>query len=66
MARRSPPRKVTYFEPVLAAPRAQHDVRGRPPLPLHVLQTHDYEMAGRFLQAANTTASQYQGQVLAI
>ena len=38
MARRSLPRKVTYFEPVL--PRlAQHyhrvDVRGRPPLPLH-------------------------------
>src|SRR6266446_3884456 len=24
MARRTPPRKVTYFEPVPAAPRAQH------------------------------------------
>jgi hypothetical protein len=32
----------------------------------YFLQTHDYEMAGRFLQAANTTASQYQGQVPAI
>ena len=29
----------------------------------YFLKTHDYEMAGRFLQAANTTASQYQGQV---
>ena len=39
MARRSPPRKVTYFEPVAAAPRPQHrhriHLRGRPPLPLH-------------------------------
>ena len=39
MARRRPPRKVTYFEPVAAAPCAQHrhrvDVRGRPPFPLH-------------------------------
>ena len=39
MARRSPPRKVTYFEPV--APRLarntiiEFDLRGRPPLPLH-------------------------------
>ena len=39
MARRNPPRKVTYFEPV--APRLarntiiEFDVRGRPPLPLH-------------------------------
>ena len=39
MARRSPPRKVTYFEPV--PPRLARntiievDVRGRPPLPLH-------------------------------
>jgi hypothetical protein len=43
MAFRSPPRKVTYFEPGLAAPRAQHhhrvDVRGRPPLQLHVAMT---------------------------
>ena len=39
MARRSPPRKVTYFEPVpprLARNTHQRvDVRGRPPLPLH-------------------------------
>ena len=39
MARRSPPRKVTYFEPV--APRLARNtdhrihVRGRPPFPLH-------------------------------
>ena len=39
MARRNPPRKVTYFEPV--PPRLprntviEFDLRGRPPLPLH-------------------------------
>ena len=39
MARRSPPRKVTYFEP--AAPRLARNtiiestLRGRPPFPLH-------------------------------
>jgi hypothetical protein len=32
----------------------------------YFIQTRDYEMAGRFLQAANTTASRYQGQGLAI
>ena len=30
MARRSPPRKVTYFEPGPAAPRARHCHRSRP------------------------------------
>ena len=39
MARRAPPRNVTYFEPV--PPRLardtiiEFDLRGRPPLPLH-------------------------------
>ena len=39
MARRNPPRKVIYFEPV--APRLarntviEFDLRGRTPLPLH-------------------------------
>jgi hypothetical protein len=39
MARRSPPRKVTYFEPDATAPRRQHHhrvhIRGQSPLPLH-------------------------------
>src|SRR5207253_3010913 len=39
MARRTPPRKVTYFAPVLPrlARNTHHriDVRSRPPLPLH-------------------------------
>jgi hypothetical protein len=32
----------------------------------HFLRTRDYEMASRFLQTTRTTASQYQGQGLAI
>jgi len=38
MAHRSPPRKVTYFEPVVPRLARKHHhrvhVRGRPPLPL--------------------------------